>query len=139
MMENETRNYAYDLKDVILGNFQYAWDQEQLWEIAKNKKVFKIDLRDVKHWIYYPCWSENDCYLSIFQVLLQKDKFPDHIDRINKADTKYPLIVTEDPFDKFGTILDGNHRFAKLIQQRKKKIKIIYFTRKELDKLKILL
>jgi len=34
-------------------------------------------------------------------------------------------------------ILDGNHRFAKMIQQNKRKVKIVYFTKKELDKLKI--
>ena len=132
------RSYAYNLKDVMCGNFEYAWDQEQLWEISKHKKVFKVDLRNVKHWIYYPCWSENDCFLSIFQVLIQKDKFPEHIERINNADTKYPIIVMEDKYDRFGTILDGNHRFAKLITQNNvKKIEVVYFTRKELDKLKI--
>ena len=43
----------------------------------------------------------------------------------------------EDKYDKYGGILDGNHRFAKMIQQNKRKVKIVYFTKKELDKLKI--
>lgn len=43
----------------------------------------------------------------------------------------------EDAFDKFGTILDGNHRFAKLLINKKRTIKVVYFSKKELDKLKI--
>jgi len=50
---------------------------------------------------------------------------------ITKADTKYPLIVVEDPNDKYGVILDGNHRFAKLFMQKVEKIKIKYITIKE--------
>lgn len=45
----ETRNYAYCIKDVMMGNFKYAWDQEQLWEKAKKKRVHKINVNDVKH------------------------------------------------------------------------------------------
>jgi len=133
----ETREYAYYLGDVMKGNFTYAWDQEQLWEVASRKKVITLNMNDIKHWIYSPCWSEDNCFISIFQVLLQKSQFPDHIKRIKKADTNYPLILMEDQFDKYGTILDGNHRFAKLILQKKRKIKVVYFSKKELDNLKI--
>ena len=57
--------------------------------------------------------------------------------RIKKADTSYPIIVIEDKFDKYGTILDGNHRFAKLIMNNSKKVKIKFITQKELQKLMI--
>ena len=43
----------------------------------------------------------------------------------------------EDKYDKYGSILDGNHRFAKMIKQNKRVVPIVYFTKKELDKLKI--
>ena len=65
------------------------------------------------------------------------NKFPKHIKRIKNADLKYPLIVMEDKYDKYGSILDGNHRFAKMIKQNKRVVSIVYFTKKELDKLKI--
>lgn len=133
----EVRSYAYNLEDVMKDNFEYAWDQEELWEIAKKKKIITYKMNDVKHWVYTPCWSKGKCFISIFQVLNQPKKFPRHIKRIKNADLKYPLIVIEDKYDKYGGILDGNHRFAKMIQQNKRKVKIIYFTKKELDKLKI--
>jgi hypothetical protein len=46
---------------------------------------------------------------------MQKGNFKEDMKRIKKADTSYPLIVIENEFDNYGGILDGNHRFAKLI------------------------
>jgi hypothetical protein len=43
--------------------------------------------------------------------------------RIKKADISYPIIVIEDEYDKCGSILDGNHRFAKLIMDNAKIVK----------------
>lgn len=133
----EHRTYAYDLKDVMNNRFDYAWDQEQLWKIAKNKKVITYNMNDVKHWVYSPCWSEKKCFISIFQVLNQPKIFYEHMKRIKNANIKYPLIVTENECDKYGGILDGNHRFANMILNKKRKVKIVYFTKKELEKLKV--
>jgi len=105
----------------------------------ENKKIQEYDMKDVKHWIYAPCWSYNldntNCFYSIYQVLIQKKKFNDDVKRIKKADISYPLIVVEDEFDSYGSILDGNHRFAKLIMNNSKKVKFKYISKKELDKL----
>ena len=60
-------------------------------------------MKDVKHWVYSQCWSKKDCYISIFQVLQQPSKFPEHIKRIRNADLEYPLIVIEDKYDKYDT------------------------------------
>jgi disulfide oxidoreductase YuzD len=68
-------------------------------------------------------------------VLIQKTKFKEDMKRIKKADTSYPLIVIENEFDSYGGILDGNHRFAKLIMNNSKKVKFKFISRKELDKL----
>jgi hypothetical protein len=54
---------------------------------------------------------------------MQKGNFKEDMKRIKKADTKYPLIVIENEFDSYGGILDGNHRFAKLIMNTSKKVK----------------
>ena len=76
-------DFKYDMENGFLrNNFTYAWDQEELWKIAKNKKVIKYKMKDVKHWIYNQCWSKKDCYISIFQVFQQPHKFPKHIKRI---------------------------------------------------------
>lgn len=135
----ETKNYSYLLKNVMQNKFDRGILPEKLWEYSETKKVKKYKMKNVKHWIYAPVWSikcgSEEYYLSIYQVLLQKNKYQDHIKRINDAKTNYPIIVVEDKYDKYGTILDGNHRFAKLILEKKKKIEVIYLKKKEVKKL----
>ena len=152
----KSRTYAFLLKNVMKNNFNYGFAQEDLWNYCKNKPIKKCNIDDVKHWIYSPCWSHKciltntiksshkqnykkpiDCFYSIFQVINQPKRFPDDIMRIKKSNTSYPLIVIEDEYDKNGCILDGNHRFAKLILDGVKEISFHYITLKELENLKI--
>ena len=137
----EKRNLAYLLENVMKNKFNKAFYQEDLWKYVENKKTEEYAIQDVKHWVYTPCWSydihNTECFYSIYQVLMQKTKFRKDMGRIKKADTSYPLIVVEDEFDKYGSILDGNHRFAKLIMNDCKKIKIKFISKKELNKLMI--
>ena len=137
MSEKETRSYAYLLEDVMKENFKNAWKQEDLWKIAEQKDIIKYKMSDVKHWVYYPCWSKKNCFVSIIQVLSQPNNFKDHIERIKKAKLEYPLIVIEDSYDKYGVIFDGNHRFAKMILEKKRVVPIVFITKKDLEKLKI--
>ena len=69
--------------------------------------------------------------------VLNEKRCKEDMKRIKKADTSYPLIVIENEFDIYGGILDGNHRFAKLIMNNSKKVKFKYISRKELDKLMV--
>ena len=39
MSKYESRNYAYLLEDVMKNNLTHAWNQEELWKIAKNNQV----------------------------------------------------------------------------------------------------
>ena len=139
MSNDEHRNIAYLLEDVMNNKYSYGFYQEDLWKYVENKKINEYNIKDVKHWIYKPCWSYNinnrECFYSIYQVLMQKNKFKEDIKRIKKADTRYPLIIIEDEFDKYGTILDGNHRFAKLLINNSNKVKFKFISRKELNKI----
>lgn len=119
--------------------FDYGFYQEELWEYVKSreKSIIEYEMQDVKHWVYAPCWSyqnqsESECFISIYQVMLQPEQFADHAQRIREADIQYPLIVIEDEFDKYGVILDGNHRFANLLLKRTQKVSIQLITRAEL-------
>jgi ParB-like chromosome segregation protein Spo0J len=67
---------------------------------------------------------------------MQKSKFKKEMNHIRKVDTSFPIIVIEDEFDKYGSILDGNHRFAKLLLTNSKKVKCKFISKKELDKIK---
>jgi hypothetical protein len=141
MSNHEHRNMAYLLEDVMKNKFNRAFYQEDLWKYVENKKTETYDMKDVKHWIYAPCWSYNinniECFYSIYQVLMQKGKFKEDMKRIKKANTSYPLIVIKNEFDSYGGILDGNHRFAKLIMNNSKKVKFKFISRKELNKLMV--
>ncbi len=141
MSGENSRTMAFLLEDVMKNKFNKAFYQEDLWEFVKNKKSHEYNIQDVKHWVYTPCWSFNldntEYFYSIYQVLCQKGKFKEDMKRIKKSDTSYPIIVIEDKFDKYGSILDGNHRFAKLIMNNNKKVKFKFITKKELQKLMI--
>ena len=137
----EHRTMAYLLKDVMKNKLNRPFYQEDLWKYVENKKIEEYNMEDIKHWVYTPCWSYNidntECFYSIYQVLLQKNKFKKDVNKIKKADTSYPLIIIENEFDKYGIILDGNHRFAKLIINNNKKIQFKFISLKELDNLGI--
>lgn len=137
----EHRSIAFLLEDVMKGKFDRGFFQEDLWALAETIPVTTVAIADVKHWVYTPCWSystgsgKKECFYSIYQVLKQPTQFKADMTRIRKADTKYPLIVIEDEFDQAGTILDGNHRFAKLLLGGAKQIKIKRIRTKDLMKI----
>lgn len=135
------RTYAFLIKDVMQEKFNYGFIQEDLWNYVKNKKIKTYKINDVKHWVYKPCWSyklcDEECFYSIYQVLLQPKKFKKDIKRINNSDLLYPIIIIEDDYDKKGIILDGNHRFAKAIIKNEKEIKYYLIKKQELKKLMV--
>jgi hypothetical protein len=140
----ESQRYTYLLCDVMKKNFECGFLQEELWKFVEKKKVLTYKMSDIAHWVYYPCWSyplksgSDECFYSIYQVLMDpKNKnFKKDIKRIRKAKTDYPIIVVQDEFDKHGVILDGAHRFARMILEKRKVVKYQYITLKELNKIK---
>lgn len=139
-METHSRSVAYLLEDVMEQKFDHGFYQEELWAYLLLHKIpiVAYNMEDVKHWVYVPCWSYTrgceECFLSIYQVLLQSEQFPEHMTRIKNANLRYPLVVIEDEFDKYGVILDGNHRFAKAVIQGKKSVSIQVIKKDELIK-----
>ena len=65
MSKYESRNYAYLLEDVMKNNLTHAWNQEELWKIAKNKKVIKYKMNDVKHWVINNVGVKKILYFNI--------------------------------------------------------------------------
>ena len=43
------------LKDVMKNNFNYGYDQEELWNYVKDKEEKEYNIKDIKHWIYHHC------------------------------------------------------------------------------------
>lgn len=132
MSESEARQYAFLLRNVMRNDFRYGYRQEDLWALASTKAIETYQVQDVAPWVYTPVWNKGKCFICIYQVLMQPQQFPNHIARIAKADTQYPLIITDDIFNPYGTILDGNHRFAKIILQQKETVHVVKLSQADL-------
>ena len=130
--------YAFLIEDAIRNDFSHGYDLKEIWKAASKKEVQTYEMDDVKHWVYTPCWSDKkNNFISIFQVMNQPRRFPGHVKKIKASDTEYPLIVVENEYDKYGVILDGNHRFAKMVLDGYENVVLCYFTMDELEKFRI--
>jgi hypothetical protein len=85
-----------------------AWDVKDIWAAAKDLPVHEIPLVgmnvDIQPWD-----SVGDDFLE----------FCKHAALVNKADLRYPIILTP-----AGVIADGRHRIAKAMIQGKTTIKV---------------
>jgi hypothetical protein len=136
---SNSKRISYLFKDVINNVFECGFYTKPVVEyITQTKKVQKYNIKDVLHWMYKPCWfrtiNNNHHFYSIYQALSQRDVFKDDIRRIEEADITNPIIVVTDDFDKYGSIFNGNHRFAKLVLNNSKKVKFRLISKEELYK-----
>lgn len=131
------------LPEDVVKRKSVGWYTDDVIALSKRYKTKSLKMRNVKHWVYSTPWSiptgNTQCPLSIYEVItLPKDKtLKEHHKRIKKADTSYPLIITPDPYDKYGIILDGNHRFAKLVNQDAEFVDVVSIPLEALNKIKV--
>jgi len=78
-------------------NGKGAWDVHRLWEISKDLPVKEMDHEAFHEWDEYGWETE----LTLGGVL-------EHMRRVLKADTQYPVIVSAE-----GHIMDGCHRLVR--------------------------
>ena len=99
------------IKDV---GFENGWNEKEVWELKFPTETVPIE---VLTWHFdIPFWnSDNGWYdLTPRQVLENPSCFGNHVERIEQADTNYPIDICSNPKTKKWTILDGLHRLAKL-------------------------
>ena len=84
------------------------WSVSRLIELSKDLPVMNIPL---EHLNTYHVWDK----LTLREMLT-------HMQAVNNADLKYPIIMDED-----GEIMDGRHRIMKAILTGKKTIKAVRF------------
>ena len=82
-----------------VGDDTYIWDVHRLVELSQNFKVKKILLSEIKE-LNEAYWFP-DTHPTTQQII-------EHIQLIQDADLKYPIILSAD-----GRIMDGMHRVAK--------------------------
>lgn len=93
---------------------------EKLWDVAKKKPIILIPLKTLdishkkRHWT---CKLGHP--ISAFEVLQNPSRAPLHVQKTEKADLAYPIILAASNLD----ILDGLHRLNKSIILGKTNIK----------------
>lgn len=114
--------------------------------VSINKKVYSVDMMHAYINIFKPkitsvklddinfnydskVWDDyKGGSVSPNEVILNPDKYPEHKKRVEDADLKYPIILSDN------TVIDGLHRLVKSHLLNKKKIKVINFDSKLLNK-----
>jgi len=86
----------------------HTWDVSRLIQLSKDLPVMEIPLDHL---------NITDSYqsLNLRQMVM-------HINAVNAADLKYPIILDED-----GEIMDGRHRIMKALLKGAKTIKAVRF------------
>jgi len=116
---------------------------------SDNKNIYSVDMmfayinifkpkhkdilvNSLLHTLEYKGWGEptKNIYYSPMEVIKnpKNNKYKKEIERINKANLSYPIII----YNNY--IIDGVHRLSKAYLDNKKKIKAYIFTKQEMDK-----
>jgi len=88
----------------------------------------KLKLDELKFNLEHNSWANNVRPIDVIEDMKNK-KYKDEVQRIKKANTKYPIII-----DSNYNILDGVHRYVKHIIEDKKTINAYIFDKKLMKK-----
>ena len=97
-----------DTKDQMAKLGDNHWSVSRLIELSKNFKVMNVPLDHLNVFNTYE-------KLTLREMVM-------HMNAINDADLKYPIILDED-----GDIMDGRHRIMKAMLIKAKTIKAVRF------------
>ena len=81
----------------------------------------KLALDELEFNLEFECWAGKVRPIDVLNDLKNK-KYKDEVARIKKADTSYPIIV-----DSSYRIVDGVHRYAKHVLEKKRDITVYVF------------
>ena len=89
------------------------WYTQGLWKQAEQLVPFELEVASIKE-LDENCWFGPDGP-TLREVL-------GHLERIQKADLNYPIILNDD-----GSLMDGGHRLCKAILEGRTEIKAVQF------------
>jgi len=101
-------NEFTDYKEQISKLGDHHWSVSRLIELSKDLPVMEIPLAHLNVYNTYKTLTLRDMAM--------------HINAINKADLKFPIILDED-----GEIMDGRHRIIKAMVNGVESIKAVRF------------
>ena len=95
-----------------------------------KQPTIKVPISKLLHVLEYEGWGDplKKIKYSAMDVIKSPKKYKNEINRIKKADLKYPIIMDEQ------YIIDGVHRLSKAYLQNKKYIKAYIFDKKLMKK-----
>ena len=104
------------MKELLL---PFNWDVRRVWERSATHET--VPIGELHFLLTNPFWSRNrdsftDFDLCPMDVLSGRLKSENHRDRIQRANTYFPLDFIED--NQRLWIVDGIHRLAKLYQRK---------------------
>jgi hypothetical protein len=85
---------------ILKDDKKYTWLTKRLWTLAKDLTPFEFDISSFQGFDE-DCWFGNHHQPTLKAVL-------DHVNRIQAADLKYPIILSEN-----GLVMDGIHRICR--------------------------
>ena len=98
-------------------------DNQKLWALEVPVEEMNID--ELLWILDLPFWEDEKGNIVITprEVIDKPDKYLSHWDRINAADTSYPIDIMKNKKGKWLT-LDGLHRLVKLVLKKEQKVKV---------------
>ncbi len=94
-------------------NFDGKWySVSRIVELSKKIKPKQVIVDDYVHLLSQPVWAP----VRPIDVLMFPKEYPEHDNRIKKANMKFPILVNN------GNIIDGIHRLCKAYRKKQKKI-----------------
>lgn len=98
-------------------------DNKKLW--ALDVPVEEMKITEFSWMLKIPFWEDREGNIVILpqEVIDHPDKYPEHLDRITKCDTSFPIDIMKNKKGKWAT-LDGLHRIVKLIMGGKTTVRV---------------
>lgn len=98
-------------------------DNKKLW--ALEVPVESMDISELIWMLDIPHWEDKEGNIVIKpqDVIDNPDNYPFHKDKINECDTSYPIDIMKNKLSEW-RILDGLHRYVKLIMEGITTIKV---------------
>jgi hypothetical protein len=99
----------------------------------KTLKVKKVDVKSLMHNLEFKGWRNKTTgkIYSPMDVIKHPKKYPHDMERVNKANLKYPIIVHNN------FVVDGMHRLLKILFQNKTQIDAYVFDDNLMNKFKL--
>jgi hypothetical protein len=116
------RDYDQLPKEIREQGMDFHWSNQKVWDL--DIPVEELDIYELEWQLDLPFWSHDDGKYNLCprEVMEDMDKYPDHKERILRANISYPLDIMENQNGRL-ELLDGMHRLVRLIMNGQQRVK----------------